>query len=161
MYYVVMSIYGEHDCLWLNMHTTNDPATFVYKSKSWNKVMHGPSKGNVYSNDYVYFMEVKGDKISRFTEYFNPEVTLASFDGKLENQDLAPGSCGRTAGRIPGSVSRYRQSVGDAVRLVGSPCLPARQEGGETRGQAAPSNGGGRDPRTLPGPRRQELAAYS
>ena len=89
MYYIVMSFYGEHDCLWLNMYTTNDPATFVYKSKSWNKVMYGPSKGNVYSNDYVVFMEVKDDKVSRFTEYFNPQVMLASFDGKEENADIA------------------------------------------------------------------------
>ena len=88
-YYVTMTVFGEHDCLWLKMWTTNDPATFVYKSKSWNKVMYGPSKGNVYSNDYVVFMEVSGDKISRFSEYFNPAVTLEAFDNNVENREIA------------------------------------------------------------------------
>jgi hypothetical protein len=88
-YYKVMRVFGNHDCLWLEMHTTENPALFIYKSKSWNQVVLGPSKGNIYSNDYVVFMEVKGDKISRFTEYFNPDVTLASFDGDIRNWDIA------------------------------------------------------------------------
>ena len=71
------------------MHTTENPALFVYKSKSWNQVLLGPSKGNVYSNDYVVFMEVEGDKISRFSEYFNGDVTRASFDGDMRNWDIA------------------------------------------------------------------------
>ena len=88
-YYKVMRVFGNHDCLWLEMHATENPALFVYKSKSWNQVLLGPSKGNVYSNDYVVFMEVEGDKISRFSEYFNGDITRASFDGDMRNWDIA------------------------------------------------------------------------
>ena len=77
---VIMRVYGDHDCLWLEMHATENPALFVYKSQSFNRVMYGPCKGNVYSNKYVVFMEVEGDKIARFTEYFNPEVEAAAFN---------------------------------------------------------------------------------
>ena len=77
---VPMRVFGEHDCLWMKMWGTTDPNLFVYKSKSFNKVMYGPTKGHVYSNDYVCFVEVSGDKVSRFTEYFNPYVESAAFD---------------------------------------------------------------------------------
>ena len=77
---VVMRLYGNHDCLWMKMWATSNPSLFVYKSKSWNEVMYGPTKGHIYSNDYVCFVEVSADKVSRFTEYFNPLVESAAFD---------------------------------------------------------------------------------
>jgi len=88
-YYTTMTLFGEHDCLWLKMWTTNDPATFIYKSKSWNRVMFGPSKGNVYSNDYIVFMEVRGEKIARFSEYFNPTILMEAFDNNMDNMKIA------------------------------------------------------------------------
>ena len=88
-YYKVMRVFGDHDCLWLEMHTTENPALFVYRSKSWNRVVLGPSKGNIYSNDYVVFMEAKDDKVSRFSEYFNGDITRAAFDGDMRNWDIA------------------------------------------------------------------------
>ena len=88
-YYPTMRVFGNHDCLWLKMHTTENPALFIYTSKSWNQVMYGPSKGNVYSNDYVCFVKVSGEKISRYAEYFNPDILLAAFDGDLKNFDIA------------------------------------------------------------------------
>ena len=88
-YLGVQNAFEDHDCLWLTMWTTNDPAWFIYKSKSYNRVAYGPAKGNVYSNDYICFMRVRGDKICHFQEYFNPLVTLEAMDGNMENMDIA------------------------------------------------------------------------
>jgi len=44
-HYKVMRVFGNHDCLWLEMHATENPALFVYKSKSWNQVLLGCGTG--------------------------------------------------------------------------------------------------------------------
>lgn len=88
-YWLQHKIFEDHDCIWLTMWTTNDPTLFIYKSKSWNRVKYGPAKGNVYSNDYICFVQVRGDKVCRFQEYFSPLVTLKAMNGNMDNMILA------------------------------------------------------------------------
>lgn len=97
---------------------TDDPGKVIVQ-------YHGiiPLKGgSEYNNNYVGVFEVRGGKVERFTEYFDPDILSAAFGRKLrENFNVSGGGAG---GETKGGARRV-EFESEGMVLVGHLHLPA------------------------------------
>ncbi|QCW99423.1 hypothetical protein FGM00_04610 [Aggregatimonas sangjinii] len=70
----VMNYVQEYDVEYL---TTQNPNVYIAKYKGTVTT----NEGKPYNNSYVGIFTLKGDKISNFVEYFNPNVLLSGWPG--------------------------------------------------------------------------------
>lgn len=63
------------------VHETADPEVFVVEYRGEITVK---ATGKLYNNDYVGIFHVKGGRLVRFVEYFNPIVLQESFGADLQ-----------------------------------------------------------------------------